>query len=583
MFLRPSPLFRDTPVQLTGGYWLQVPYDERRIHENGERKCSYQSWRKFWHLYLPHSGMSLSYLDFDGTVSQQCLRAYLSRAVTYANTLQFIPPEDDLRMLGEIGALFLGRSAYVWVPVMPEEEHFLRAREFTRRIHAMNPRIICQAAVFEAVYPAVNEIPIPTWVFGAFEETVETRNFRFDDMVSPEFTRFYTWGQFGGGNGVVPDLTRAETVRYFYYRACRYIDAGYEAIHLGQPHLYAGRDQGYAVFEQLCNRIRAHARQAARRHLVLLDAHTHGIARHGQLLLDFHSRPISARPWLAEPERILLHLKGTSLGGITPSGWSCPRLPYLIEVDNWGGYSLAPQEWSSLELRAKHGRWGWDDIAWFAHQPAADRDHFLRYAHYWLRVQDPMAFFQMPVRRLLGEAPVDYTDQDGRKQLTWQYRANRRSPVCRDGFDQEDTIRSVWAEAEPAWLADWHATESTALERRTAMTEDGQNVPEPVVLVGSLQTMLGGEAGQSGCPFSRMRSCGGGTFELATVIPWAGDHTLTLACGGTMTEVYRQHGLAGGLPHVIRTTQSPQHVRLRFDYGRRSFTAIDSLGKSLLV
>jgi hypothetical protein len=527
--------------------------------------------------------MTPDVLDFDGSLSSRGLCAYLSRAVTYANSLNFTPTDDDLRMLREMGALFLGRSAYVWYPVMPEEEHFRRAADFTRRIHAINPRIICQAGVFEAVYPAVNEIPVPAWVFAEFGEPVENRCFRFGDMAGPDFAQLYRWTQFGDGQGVVPDVTLRETARYLYYRARRYIDAGYEAIHLGQPHLVAGRDVGYAIFEDLCNRIRAYARRAARRHLVLLDAHTHGIARHGRLLFDFHSRPLSARAWREKPERILLHLKGTSLGGITPSGWSCQRLPYLIEIDNWGGYSLAPDAWSDLDRRARSGRWGWDDIAWFAHQPAAERDHFLRYAHHWLRVQDPAAFFQMPARRLLGEAPVDFSDEDGPPQRIWHYRANRRSEACADGFGQEDVIREIWQESEPAWLADWHATAPALAAEGAALTADGQNVPEPVTLVGSLQTMLGGEADQSGCPFSRMRHCGGGRFELATVIPWAGDTTFTVACGGTMTEIYRRNGLSGGPPLVLRTTRSPQHVRFAFDYRTRVVTAIDNDGHSLLV
>jgi hypothetical protein len=521
--------------------------------------------------------------DFDVTISHETLRRYLSRAVTYANTLSFVPPEDDLRMIREIGALFLGRCAYEWVPVMDDEEHYRRAEAFAARVHAMNPRIICQGAVFEAVYPGVERISVPAWVFAEFGEPVERRTFRYGEMAAREFASLYPWKQFGSEHGMVPDLTARETQRYFYYRARRYIDAGYEALHLGQPHLYGGRDRGMAIFDELCGRIRAHARRAARRRLVLLDAHTHGIARGGRLLLDFHSRPISARAWREQPERIILQFKGTSLGGVAPSGWSCARLPYLIEFDNWGGLSLDPAAWADLDRRAGAGRWGWDDIAWFAHQPEDERNHFLRYAHRWLGVQDPDAFLQLPARRLLGDASVNFRCADGITRTVWHYRANRPSQACLEGFGQEDTIRSIWAEPEPPWLSDWHAAKLPPSRPEPASTQHGQDVPDTVVLVGSVQTILGGGVGHTLCPYSRMCHVGGGRFELAAVIPWPGEYTAAVAVGGTMTEVYRRGGMAGGSEYRIRTTEPAQRVRFSFDYATRILVVLDDAGRSLLV
>ena len=54
---------------------------------------------------------------------------------------------------------------------------------------------------------------------------------------------------------------------------------------------------------------------------------------------------------------------GRSKGGMTPSGWSCEHLPYLVEIDNWGA--------SRHPGQAKQGGiwvWGYDEITWFAHQ-----------------------------------------------------------------------------------------------------------------------------------------------------------------------------------------------------------------------
>lgn len=68
-----------------------------------------------------------------------------------------------------------------------------------------------QAAVFEAVYPAVEEIPVPAEVFEALGEPVEDRRFRYADMI---------------GKVRSPDLNRPETLRWFVYRGLRYLQAG---------------------------------------------------------------------------------------------------------------------------------------------------------------------------------------------------------------------------------------------------------------------------------------------------------------------------------------------------------------------
>lgn len=47
-------------------------------------------------------------------------------------------------------------------------------------------------------------------------------------------------------DGGIPDLSRQEARLWFYYRATRYIDCGYEALHMGQVHLYTANDKGMA-------------------------------------------------------------------------------------------------------------------------------------------------------------------------------------------------------------------------------------------------------------------------------------------------------------------------------------------------
>jgi hypothetical protein len=520
-------------------------------------------------------------LDFNCTISEDTLHAYLSRALSLCNELISPTMEDDLRMIANLKALFLGRAIYPfeWVNWQTgydgdEAGMHARAKDFIGRCHAIDPHIIVQGICAEATFPWVNHIPVPARVFEEFGQPVEARSFCLEEMLHPNSPPAYVWEN-QDLNAYVLDLARPETQRWMYYRCRTLIDAGCEAIHMGQPHWYAEHDRGAQILEQLLQRVRSYARRAARRGMVLLDAHTHGIARNHHLLFDFHARPISAVSWREKPYRIILQLKGSSMGGISPSGWSCRSLPYLIEIDNWGGYSIDLADWHDLDKRASR-RWGWDDIAWFAHQPRSERDHFLQYAHRWLRLQDPAAHFQMPARRLLHHAAI--ITPDGTR-IT-DYHANRSSPACPLGFDQEDTIARLWAEPDPDWLGAW---DKRLNGRQPALlTFLGQTVPEPVALVGELQRVLGGQPGDTVSPYSRLVHSGAGRFELAALIPWAGEYPFTVALGGTMTEVINQGGRPGGRPFLLCVPQDNMRVRFSLDYELKRLEAIDDAANSLL-
>lgn len=60
--------------------------------------------------------------------------------------------------------------------------------------------------------------------------------------------------------GGIPDLSRQEARLWFYYRATRYIDCGYEALHTGQVHLYTANDKGMAKTIELFGMIREYAK-----------------------------------------------------------------------------------------------------------------------------------------------------------------------------------------------------------------------------------------------------------------------------------------------------------------------------------
>ena len=121
---------------------------------------------------------------------------------------------------------------------------------------------------------------------------------------------------------------------------------------------------------------------------------------------------------------------GRSKGGITPSGWACDALPYLVEFDNFG-ISDQPGENTGA-----HWIWGYDEITWYGLQSEADRNAWLRYAMEWLETNDPNGFLEMP-----GSRPLQVSINNG-----YHYFANTASENLTRGFNQEETIKSLWAQ-----------------------------------------------------------------------------------------------------------------------------------------
>jgi len=391
---------------------------------------------------------SPSLFAFDGALPRPVLERYLSRSITMSSLAESADLEEDLRMLRNIGAKFVGRAAYVWSQDREEETHFRRAEEVVRKYRSHDPDTVFQAAVFEAVAEHVTSREfIPTWVFEEFGQPAETRTFCYEDMLYDADCQpgpIVKWRPHVGNNWMrdyfgdssVPDMSKLETQMWFYYRARRYIDIGYEALHLGQVHLMNANDPDCRHWWSLLERIRGYAKKHARRHHVILDAHTHGIALpDGRLLFDFHSYPQHIKDVIESPGHGVLEagvrnaIYGKSLGGRTPSGWTCESLPYLVEFDNYGS-SGKPD----IHLDERMWVWGCDEISWFARQSEAYRNAYLRYA--WERVPelDPDGFLQMPGTRVLAEPARGLS----------RYRANTPSSACPDGFGQEETIKTIW-------------------------------------------------------------------------------------------------------------------------------------------
>ncbi|MBL9137779.1 MAG: hypothetical protein JNK85_18055 [Verrucomicrobiales bacterium] len=403
------------------------------------RACAVSLSACLWILGFCGLAAEAPHYRFNQTISRPVLENYLSRAITMEGFLHGRGDFDDhLRMLRRVGAKFIGRSVCLWGGESRFLEQLAGVRRLSPKVHAADPEIILQACIFEIVTTEVDSIPVPTEAFAALGLPIEQRRFRYADMLYPDgrFKDHWRKGQ------SVPDISRTETRLWFYAQGTSYIDAGCEAIHLGQTELMNRRDPKLDHYEQVLQLLRSYASQKARRHMVLFDSHvpSGGLVRDGRLLMDFHSFPLRILETPERPTEAILKLGFSdgiylrSKGGQTYSGWTCDHLPYLVEIDNWG-VSKQPGQPGVGSIWI----WGYDEISWFAHQTRDYRSRWLRYARDWVRATDTNGFLQMPGSRTLA-GPVG--------DVHW-YHANHPSPAVPQGFGDEDTIRDLWSSTPP--------------------------------------------------------------------------------------------------------------------------------------
>jgi Holliday junction resolvase-like predicted endonuclease len=379
---------------------------------------------------------------FDRTISRKILENYLSRAITMQSLLigqgDF---DDNLRMLKNIGAKYIGRSVCQWGGETDLLKNFEKEKELALKVHSMDPDIILEACIFEIVTRSIDMVPVPARAFAALNMPVEKRNFRYDSMI-------YTNGKMNNqwGNGAsVPDVSRAETKLMFYFLAVSYIDLGIEGIHFGQVELMNKNDPNLDNYAEILSLIRVYASGHARRHMLLCNSHvpSGGFIRNGQLLMDFHAFPLRIMEVPGKPQEAILKLGfsdgiyNRSKGGITYSGWVCTHLPYLVEFDNYGVSKHPGQPNPETTGKGFDWIWGYDEISWFARQGKGYRSNWLRYAWDWVKKTDPNGFLEMPGSRT-ESSPLDH--------MRWYY-ANTASAAVPDGLGDEETIKVIW-EAE---------------------------------------------------------------------------------------------------------------------------------------
>ncbi|GHV09265.1 hypothetical protein FACS1894160_4770 [Bacteroidia bacterium] len=157
----------------------------------------------------------------------------------------------------------------------------------------------------------------------------------------------------------------------------------------------------------------------------------------GVSLLDFNSFPLRIKEIPEKPYEGKLevnYLDGIyqkSKGCISPSGWKCEHLPFLVEFDNFGKNKDNNVPTLSLPFV-----WGWDEISWFSLQSEKYRNEWLKYAYNWIKKTDPNGHLEMPGCRMIT-CP---------NESSGSYRANTKSENCPIGYSQEETIKEIFSQ-----------------------------------------------------------------------------------------------------------------------------------------
>lgn len=443
----------------------------------------------------PLAASAASPFAFNGSMSEETLLQYCSRAVTFEGLCgeggdENMLIKEDIRMLQRTGAKLVSRAAlFAWNSTTAEQvqKHYAYAEKTAAMVHEADPEIILEAFVAEIVRKSyVENISIPAWVFEAFGHTPENRNFRFEDIINKEKGPDY-WG----ANAGYPDYSNQETLYWYYYCIRRYIDIGFECIHIQENDEQDLSE--IANVDKLLTMCREYAKTKARRGVVLFHSFfsmVNGGAKVGdRLLFDIQGNglvPNETKKEVVDGETVMkceishyedcwLSWFGRSNGGEHPLGFQVEICPTILEFDNYGGNGKPGAATPSAFYN-----WGYDDITWFAIQPEWYRNEFLLYLDEFMKTHEltsdgkQMYYPVYPMRRVItAEAASPVTEYEPGKQASMDflfdyagsvenigvevandgsiqlktvgfYRANRQSDGCPNGFNQEDTIRRIF-------------------------------------------------------------------------------------------------------------------------------------------
>ena len=429
---------------------------------------------------------SLSSFSYSGSMTYDVLSSYMSRAVTLEGfCVQGINEnlifEEDLRMLQRTGAKFVAGAAKTGDEVLSAkqmETHFSLAAEYADKVHNADSEIILQAYLpVTHNRDTVNGTSIPSWVFEAFNKAYESRNFNFDSMIFPDESEYKT-----SGDNSILYIATPEAQMYLYYYICRYIDAGYESVHLGQAvSMMNDNSTNAGSLKTVLERCRNYAKTKLKRKIILFDCDTTSaipvIKSGNELVTDI----ISTRLYPAETKIEGVAFKADisinqsySVAGSHPLGFEVTAAPVFYKFEN---YSYTGSPGTSNNTIA--GCWGFNDITWFALQPESYRNEFLNNCHSFFKENgkdsqgNQICFIQMPCKVSVTEsdAPqmqVNYTPTVCFNEYFFNdyvtleensadyskgvysiivrkyYHANRNTDGCPNGFSQEDIIRILF-------------------------------------------------------------------------------------------------------------------------------------------
>ena len=340
-----------------------------------------------------YSGANIeSDFDFYGSVSPDVLSNYLDRSLTYHVVDGGEYGAKDV--IRQTNAKYFARALCHWEPSIYDVNRFETYKKNIAEIHQMDPEIILEACIFETCGPKMNEIPIPDWVFEKFGKKPENRNFNYDLMKHQDGYYNNNWGE----GKHVPSISTLEFQMFVYYRACCYIDMGVEAIHFGQMDLIGVVNSDRSNIDKVSwtkviDMINAYAKTNARRGYLIVNGHFpyQNLTRSdnsNKMLVDFNMFPFRFETVGSDhvategnPQKCQLNTTSTTdapygprmqpntVNKTSPSGYTYTNYPYLLEFDNWGP--------NIKYLDKAQNYWGYDEISWYANQPASYRRQFL--------------------------------------------------------------------------------------------------------------------------------------------------------------------------------------------------------------
>jgi hypothetical protein len=270
--------------------------------------------------------------DFQGTMTQEQLEAYLARSVCMARfalpkTVDDATFEAYLTLLEAYPPKYIARTSLFWSD-WHYNDLFAQAEERICKIHnTVDERIICGAGLMENINRQPFELPwrrgvgaqaddpetgaikgqIPARVLQAFPEYQGSSFWGYASnpepgtttMDSSLFNPALMMGDTQGLN-IIPDITKPQTKMWYYWQAIRYIDIGIEAFHFGQTGVICRNDTpDYAHLREVAAKIRLYGQAHARRGLVLLNGGRLGEG--ADLIFDFTK--VSSRTKEAPPLR----------------------------------------------------------------------------------------------------------------------------------------------------------------------------------------------------------------------------------------------------------------------------------------